>query len=42
RNKVERLINRLKQYRRIATRYEKRATNYLAMVTLGMTMLWLT
>ena len=42
RNKVERLINRLKQYRRIATRYEKRAANYLAMVTLGMTMLWLT
>ena len=42
RNRVERLINRLKQYRRIATRYEKRATNYLAMVTLGMTMLWLT
>ncbi len=35
RNKVERLINRLKQYRRIATRYEKRATNYLAMVTLA-------
>ncbi|WFT77806.1 IS5 family transposase [Methylobacterium sp. CB376] len=27
RNKVERLINRLKQYRRIATRYEKRAAN---------------
>ncbi|MDF2598332.1 MAG: Transposase domain, partial [Methylobacterium brachiatum] len=25
-----------------ATRYEKRAANYLAMVTLGMTMLWLT
>jgi transposase len=42
RNRVERLIGRLKQYRRIATRYEKRATNYLAMVTLGMTMLWLT
>lgn len=42
RNKVERLIVRLKQYRRIASRYEKRATNYLAMVTLGMTMLWLT
>jgi transposase len=30
------------QLSRIATRYEKRATNYLAMVTLGMTMLWLT
>jgi transposase len=29
RNKVERLINRLKQFRRIATRYEKRAENYL-------------
>jgi transposase len=25
RNRIERLINRLKQYRRIATRYEKRA-----------------
>ena len=41
RNKVERLINRLKQFRRIATRYEKRAANYLAMVTLAMIMLWL-
>ena len=28
RNRVERLINRLKQFRRIATRYEKRAVNY--------------
>lgn len=36
RNLVERLINRLKQYRRIATRYEKRAVNYLAMVKIGM------
>ncbi len=42
RNKVERLIGRLKQFRRIATRYEKPAANYLAMVTLNMTMLWLT
>ena len=42
RNRVERLIGRLKQFRRIATRYEKRAANYLAMVTLGMAMLWLT
>ena len=31
RNRIERLINRLKQFRRIATRYEKRAVNYLAM-----------
>ena len=28
RNRVERLINRLKQFRRLATRYEKRAENY--------------
>ena len=27
RNRIERLINRLKQFRRIATRYEKRAEN---------------
>jgi transposase len=41
RNKVERLINRLKQFRRIATLCEKRASNYLAMVNLAMIMLWL-
>ena len=41
RNVIERLINRLKQWRRIATRYEKRAANYLAMVTLGAILLWL-
>lgn len=32
RNKVERLFNRLKHYRRVATRYEKRARNYLGFV----------
>jgi transposase len=32
---------RLKQFRRIATRYEKRAINYLAMLTIGMSLLWL-
>jgi transposase len=41
RNLVERLINRLKQFRRIATRYEKRAANYLAMIHIGMLLLWL-
>jgi transposase len=41
RNAIERLINRLKQFRRIATRYEKRAANYLAMITFGMILLWL-
>jgi transposase len=41
RNRVERLINRLKQFRRIATRYEKRAVNYAAMLTIGMILVWL-
>ena len=41
RNRVERLINRLKQYRRIATRYEKYAVNYLAMLMIGAIRLWL-
>jgi transposase len=41
RNVVERLINRLKQFRRLATRYEKRAANYQAMVTVAAILLWL-
>jgi transposase len=41
RNRVERCINRLKQFRRVATRYEKRATNFLGMVTLAALTLWL-
>src|SRR5689334_13667559 len=41
RNRVERLFNRLKQFRRIATRYEKRAANYLAMLHLGAILIWL-
>ena len=41
RNRVERLVNRLKQFRRVATRYEKRAASYLAMLTLAALLLWL-
>ncbi len=41
RNRIERLINRLKQFRRIATRYEKRASNYLGMLTIAAILLWL-
>jgi transposase len=41
RNVIERLINRLKQWRRIATRYEKRAANYHAMLTVAAILLWL-
>ena len=40
RHVVERRINRLKQCRRIATRYEKRAVNYQAMLTLAAILLW--
>jgi transposase len=41
RHVVERLVNRLKQYRRIATRYEKRADTYQAFVILAAIRLWL-
>jgi transposase len=41
RNRIERLMSWLKQWRRVATRYEKRARNYLAMVTLRASLPWL-
>lgn len=41
RNRVERLINRLKQFRRLATRYDKRAENYRAQWLIAATILWL-
>ena len=40
RNHVERFFNRSKQCRRIATRYEKRAVNFLAFVKLAAIGLW--
>ncbi|WP_196878867.1 IS5 family transposase [Roseibium album] len=41
RNLVERFFNRIKHCRRIATRYEKRAANFLAFVKLASIRLWL-
>lgn len=41
RNRVERLINRMKHFRRLATRYEKQAENYRAMWLLAAIWLWL-
>jgi transposase len=41
RNRIERLINRLKHFRRVATRYEKLAENYRAMLTLAAIKIWL-
>jgi len=40
-NRVERLIGRIKQYRRLATRYEKRAANYRATWVIAAAILWL-
>ena len=41
RNLVERFFNKLKHYRAIATRYEKRAVHYLALVKLAAIRVWL-
>jgi transposase len=41
RNRIERLINRCKQFRRLATRDEKRAANSKAMWLIAATILWL-
>jgi transposase len=41
RNLVERFFNRIKQFRRIATRYEKLDCNFLAMITLVCSYIWL-
>jgi len=41
RHLVEFFFNRLKQYRRVATRYEKTARNFLGMVLLASSFVWL-
>ena len=41
RNKVERCINRLKPFRRVATRYEKTGRNFLGMALFAAITLWL-
>ena len=41
RNVVERSVNQFKQWRGIATRYQKRAVNYRAMVVIAALMIWL-
>jgi transposase len=38
---VEGCVNWLKQWRRIVTRYEKRAVNYRAAVIIAALMIWL-
>ena len=41
RNLIERFFSKLKHFRRIATRYDKLAANFLAMVQLASMRLWL-
>jgi transposase len=41
RNLIERFFNRLKRFRRIGTRYEKRGIYFMAMVLIGAILTWL-
>ena len=41
RNLVERLVGKLKRFRRVATRYDKLAPHYLAFVQIASVVLWL-
>jgi transposase len=41
RNAVERFFNKIKHYRGVATRYDKRADNYLAGVKLASARIWM-
>jgi transposase len=40
RNRIERAINRLKQFRAVATRYDKLAVRFHATITLAAIVLW--
>ena len=42
RNRIERFFNRLKHFRRVATRYDRRAAHFLATVQLASSMIWMT
>ena len=41
RNRVERLVNRLKQFRAVATRYDKTAESFLAFIHLAAARRWM-
>ena len=41
RNLVEWFFNKIKQYRRVATRYDKLSVNYLAFIKLASIRIWL-
>lgn len=41
RNRIERVIQKLKHFRHVATRYDKTAQSYLAMLALACSLIWL-
>ena len=41
RNRIERCFNKLKHFRRFATRYDRRAVHFMAFIHLAATMLWM-
>ena len=41
RNRIERFFNKLKHFRRIATRYERRAIHFLAAIQLASSIIWM-
>ena len=42
RNLIERFFNKIKQFRRIATRYDKLTTSFLSFIHLACAFVWLT
>uniref|UniRef100_UPI0035E44D70 transposase n=1 Tax=Mesorhizobium zhangyense TaxID=1776730 RepID=UPI0035E44D70 len=41
RNRIERMFNRIKQFRRIATRYDKTKTSFAAFLAIAAARIWL-
>lgn len=41
RNQIERLFNKLKNWRRVATRHDKTADSYLGFVSIASVLLWI-
>ena len=41
RNRIERFFNKLKHFRAVATRYDKRPENYLASIQLASARIWM-
>ncbi|MBP9693726.1 MAG: transposase [Alphaproteobacteria bacterium] len=41
RNQIERMFNKMKHFRRVATRYDKLAVSHMAFVLLSAIYLWL-